>query len=68
MYSFLVLGMIPGTNLQITWQIVLDMAGFTLIACALRVLYAYRHRIELIIMPVSHQRFHASQLHQRIQL
>ena len=47
MYSFFVLGLIPGTNLQITWQVWID--GVLLCAGAISMLWLYRrHEAELV--------------------
>jgi hypothetical protein len=66
MYSFLVLGIIPGTNLQITFQVWLNTIGLLLIGLAFRILYANRHQIELALQPVRVP-LHAREIHARLQ-
>jgi len=46
MYSFFVLGLIPGTNFQITWQVWID--SLLLVVEAMSMLWLYRrHAAEL---------------------
>ena len=66
MYSFLVLGLIPGTNLQINFQGWLNLLGLSLVAGTL--LHVRMRRslaAELINVRTP---LHASQLHQRLHL
>ena len=66
-YSFFVLGIIPGINIQINFQGWLNLLGLTLVAGALLWLHRQHHLIadELALerLPLP-----ASQLHQRLQL
>ena len=73
MYSFLVLGLIPGTNIQIDfWAWIILMAGL-LIATVLLKQYVLRlvanwwHQFDETD-GASRQPLHASQLHQRLRL
>lgn len=71
MYSFIVLGLIPGTNIQIGFW---PMMG--LIAVSLGVFKVYRHRAAKIISDwwhqyddiadPAHRPVHASRLHRRM--
>jgi len=62
MYSFLVLGLIPGTNLQITFKSWLVLAGWTFGSA---VVYKYRAVLTPEAEAVRRQILHASQLHHR---
>jgi hypothetical protein len=66
MYSFLVLGIIPGTNIQISfqaWLVMLALSPFAGLALKPRLL----HMLEWGVAAQSHSPLHASQLHHRIQ-
>jgi hypothetical protein len=67
MYSFLVLGLIPGTNVQISFQIWLVMLACSPLAI---LAFALRHRLrraaELGSLSLR-QPLYASQLHQQVQ-
>ena len=64
-YNFLVLGFIPGTNIQITFQTWVDAFGLVLFAyCGFRLYQRYRFS-GFELMPIR-QPLHASQLHQRL--
>lgn len=65
MYSLLVLGIIPGTNIQISFQVWLQfasiLAGVVMATVLLRV-----HRASLSQMLKTRTTLHASQLHSRL--
>lgn len=67
MYNFLVLGIIPGTNLQITF-------GMWLLMCAVLTFKApalwrkYEDFLRGLATPSSHLPLHASQLHHRLSI
>ena len=62
MYTFLVLGLIPGTNLQITFKTWLDLVGLIIVA-----LLSYKlHNDHLARLPLARRPLHASQLHRRL--
>lgn len=64
MYSFFVLGIIPGTNIQISFQAWLIIAAVITWGA-----YAAKGRLQqlrLVATP-ARQPLHASQLHQRVQ-
>lgn len=63
MYSFFVLGIIPGTNIQITFQGWLDI--IELAVALYGVAWLYRHR-RAIKTAFARTTLHANQLHQRI--
>jgi hypothetical protein len=64
MYSFLVLGQIPGTNIQISFEIWLLSLGLLLLgSLAYRRLHQPANELSETI---THNRIHASQLHFRI--
>ena len=62
MYTFLVLGLIPGTTIQITFQLWLDaVAG---VSVALLIVWLLtNHKAATIVMPLSRIPLHARQLH-----
>jgi len=62
MYAFFVLGLIPGTNLQITFNIWLDCL---LLATAIYLYARYLPVVTIERMPAQRQVIYASQLHQR---
>lgn len=62
MYSFLVLGLVPGTNLQITFNTWLDMIGLALAGFGVAYLYRHHYASESAWVRVP---LHASQLHSR---
>ena len=65
MYNFFVLGLIPGTNIQITFQGWLDMieAGIAIVG----MIWLYRqHRPVRVSWPRQRQPLHANQLHLRV--
>jgi hypothetical protein len=62
MYSFLVLGLIPGTNLQITFKSWLALAGWTVGAA---IVYRYRNDLTPVAVAPKRTVLHASQLHHR---
>lgn len=64
MYSFLVLGLIPGTSIQISFQAWLDMVAAMPIVAALIKLCWYRHPATAAAS--IRQPLHSSQLHRRI--
>ncbi len=66
MYSFIVLGIIPGTNIRITFGAWLQFA--VLIFAAVVTLKIYR-KIKPMLLKLEPVRIplHASQLHQRVQ-
>lgn len=63
MYSFFVLGLIPGTNIQITFQM------WLLITAAIAAVYAYWHYLPHPTLRIEirspRRPLHASQLHLR---
>jgi hypothetical protein len=61
MYSFIVLGIVPGTNLQIGFSAWLILSGLALVT------FRLRHQIGKLAVTVQavRQPLHASQLHQR---
>ncbi|HUY85285.1 MAG TPA: hypothetical protein VMU97_02095 [Candidatus Dormibacteraeota bacterium] len=66
MYSFLVLGIIPGTNIQLSlqaWLVIIAVLPFV----APRLKAPVRELIELGKAPTPHLPQHASQLHHRLQ-
>ena len=65
MYTFFVLGIIPGTTIQITFQLWLDVvAGLSIIILLARLLYV--HRSESVVTAASIRLpLHARQLHLR---
>ena len=65
MYTFLVLGLIPGTNIQISFQAWLDMAAALPFVAAFIKLHLY-HRLTAASDIAIRQPLHASQLHRRI--
>jgi hypothetical protein len=66
MYSFLVLGIIPGTNFQITFGAWLNIIGLTLVAICM--LYLYRRRSSYdYSQTFVRQPLPASRLHLRVQ-
>jgi hypothetical protein len=66
MYSFLILGIVPGTNLQINFQGWLNLAGLVLSTAVLLRLYRQHQLLTTIFAP--RLPLHASQLHQRLHL
>ena len=64
MYSVLVLGLIPGTHIQISFQAWLAVTAIVLLVANLAWLEHKRHQNELWLPP--HYPKHASQLHQRV--
>lgn len=66
MYSFLVLGLIPGTNIQLSFQAWLVVMA-TLPFVASRLKAPVRELIELGKAPTPHLPQHASHLHHRLQ-
>lgn len=71
MYSFLVLGLIPGTNIQIDfWAWIILMAGLIIITTlfkqhAIRLVANWWHRFDEAA-GAGRRPLHASQLHQRL--
>ena len=65
MNSFLVLGLVPGTNLQITFQDWLDMLQLAIAASGLAWLY-FQHRQFFDELVIDRRPLPASQLHQRL--
>lgn len=65
MYSFLVLGLIPGTNLQITFQDWLNIILLTIAGSGIALLYLRRHQL-LDDLYIVHRPVPAWQLHQRL--
>jgi hypothetical protein len=66
MYSFLVLGIIPGTNLTISfqaWLIAMAVILFAVLAFRLR----HRGRLDTQVFAWGRTLLHANQLHQRLQ-
>ena len=63
MYNFIVLGYVPGTNLQLTFQAWLIIYGLAAVAFALYKL-SQLHR-ELSLNVFTRQPLHATQLHRR---
>jgi hypothetical protein len=67
MYSFLVLGQIPGTNLQISFQAWLVMlACLPLLVLAFALLHRLRQSAQFQALALR-QPLNASQLHQQVQ-
>ena len=69
MYSFLVLGLIPGTNIQISFQAWLAIVAVLAIAVVKLKSQTLRHLRRVIQWgkaTAPRQTLHASQLHQRI--
>jgi hypothetical protein len=66
MYSFIVLGLVPGTNLQITFQAwLLVLAAVLALIVVIRV--SYRLIVQLSMETIDvHQPLHANQLHSRL--
>jgi hypothetical protein len=62
MYNLLVLGLVPGTNLQITFKTWLDVLGLVVAAYGATSLYRGRFTIGAVNV---RQPLHASQLHSR---
>lgn len=66
MYAFLVLGLIPGTNIQISFQAWLYMmAALPFIGALIMLRW---HKLAASLQAINRQPLHASQLHQRIRL
>lgn len=65
MYTFFILGLIPGTNLQITFQMWID--GLELVAAVAGLAWIYRqHHAAVAELFVPRQPLHANQLHHRV--
>ena len=67
MYSFFVLGIIPGTNIQITFQGWLD--AIQLLIAVFGAVWLFRNRYQIrhqVRDAISRAPLHATQLHQRI--
>lgn len=65
MYNFLVLGLVPGTNLTISFQGWLVLSGLFITGFVI-VRYQLRKRpAKQRLMSIQHMRVHASQLHRR---
>ncbi len=65
MYTFLVLGIIPGTTLQITFQLWLQAAASVLaVGLTIRLGLVHRQLVAAVIVP-TRVPLHASQLHLR---
>ena|SRR5665213_1892287 len=67
MYSFFVLGLIPGTNFQITFQVWLDMVELSILVTG--IIWLFRmHRLVPQETEITHQRLSlpATQLHPRL--
>jgi uncharacterized protein HemY len=67
MYSFLVLGLVPGTNIQISFQAWLYMAALLLLVVIL-LKSPLRRLLELGQASAPRLPLHANQLHQRNRL
>jgi hypothetical protein len=66
MYSLLLLGIVPGTNLQINFQGWLNLTGLIFAGA---MLYRLRQQHQRLTMANAPRRpLHASQLHQRLHL
>lgn len=68
MYTFLVLGIVPGTNIQISFelwmQLVIEFAACTLLCwTALKIYDFYRQTNQMVRL--ERYRLHANHLHQR---
>ena len=66
MYSFLVLGIIPGTNIQITFQGWITILG--LLACGVGIYWLASHHKTLVASFTQRTVLYANQLHVRIYL
>lgn len=64
MYSFLVLGYVPGTSLQINFQGWLDIASLLAVAFMIRQYLKHRQLVNEWVQV--RQPLHASQLHRRL--
>jgi hypothetical protein len=62
MYSLVVLGLIPGTNIQITFRSWSALAGWVA-GCVL--VYSYRHLLTPEAVALRREVVHASQFHHR---
>jgi hypothetical protein len=65
MYSLLVLGIIPGTNIQISFQVWLQFAS-VLTGVVMATVFLRVHRASLSRMLHTRTPLHASQLHSRL--
>jgi len=70
MYSFIVLGILPGTNFQISFDMWLEFVtsltiGLFTIFIGRILLHLVQHRDELVFLPASRTPLYASQLHLR---
>jgi hypothetical protein len=64
MYSFFVLGLVPGTNFQITFQVCIDALEVSVALVGMICLYKIRHPLSAYVeVPVTRQPLHAKQLH-----
>lgn len=69
MYNLLVLGLVPGTAIQISFQDWLAMAGLLLaVAVVLRGPIKLKRRLRVLQAAAGRLPLHASQLHQRLNL
>lgn len=65
MYSLIVLGIIPGTDIQISFELWLKSAGVLIILLSM-MLYVRTHRTAISKMLTTRGTLHASQLHSRL--
>lgn len=65
MYNFLVLGLVPGTNIRITFRMWLNIIGLSLVVLGVLWLVTNRRRFNLVTGLQIRQPLHASQLHRR---
>jgi hypothetical protein len=67
MQTFLVLGLIPGTNTQITFRVWLNCLGLFVVFLCSAWLHSVRKRASLSSFPLARIPLPASQLHRRVQ-
>ncbi|MEO7364649.1 MAG: hypothetical protein ABIV43_04070 [Candidatus Saccharimonadales bacterium] len=71
MYTFIVLGLIPGTNVQITFDIWLQFVTLLAVYVALSVfsmrIYRFVKLTNQLLTAPARRQLHATQLHQRAQ-
>lgn len=65
MYNFLVLGLVPGTNITISFHGWLILSGIAMTGYVIVRYQLHRRTVQRRLGGIQHIRVHASQLHQR---